>query len=229
MNLGEIEALARTYLDDEAGQELWSAAFLRGLGNEAQNEANLRARYLVESANPRVCQITLVAGQAEYSLHPAIIVARRFEFVPAQTGWQPITLRRTTFDALDHEDPHWTGFTGRPTAVVLDLQRGRFRLDRTPTVDTLGTIKLTAWRRPLDSELLEEPGDEPVIPADQHPELVHWILHKAYMRKDAETFDRDLSDRHLQTFEAYFGPRPTAAQIRAMATDHDGEIHSYFY
>lgn len=229
MNLAELEALVREMADDETGERLWTSERIRQLADEAQAEANFRTRFLVDSTSPRVCTVQLVAGQPDYRLHPAIIVPRRLEFVPAETGGRPFTLDRVSFDHLDQRDPHWTSQTGRPTAVVLDMQRGRFRLDRIPTATTLGTIRMVVWRRPLDAERLEGPDDEPCIPEDQHPMLAHWILHKLYMRKDAETFDRDLSDRHGFLFQQHFGPRPTMAQLRALATDHDGEITSHWF
>jgi hypothetical protein len=51
----------------------------------------------------------------------------------------------------------------------------------------------------------------PEIAGVHHRHLIKWVLHRAYERPDAETFDPDKSARALKQFEDYFGFRPDAA------------------
>jgi len=51
----------------------------------------------------------------------------------------------------------------------------------------------------------------PEINGMHHRHLIKWVLHRAYERPDAETFDPDKSARSLKQFEDYFGVRPDAS------------------
>jgi hypothetical protein len=51
----------------------------------------------------------------------------------------------------------------------------------------------------------------PEINGMHHRHLIKWVLHRAYERPDAETFDPEKSARALKQFEDYFGVRPDAA------------------
>lgn len=51
----------------------------------------------------------------------------------------------------------------------------------------------------------------PEINSAHHRHLVKWVLHRAYEKPDAETFDPDKSRRALAQFEEYFGVRPDAS------------------
>lgn len=229
MDLDGLERLTREWVDDETGEQLWTSEAIRRFADEAHTEALIRTRLLVESNRPGICQIPLVIGQRQYKLHSSVIVVRRAEYVPAQTGARPEPLRRRTFDAMDTTDRHWTSHTGRPEAIIQDLQRRELWLDKTPIAAQLGTLHLTVWRRPLEAERLEQGGDEPLIPEEDHSFLAHWICYRLYLRKDAETNDRTMAEQHRMQFEAHFGPRPTAAQIRALATDDAGDVACYHY
>jgi hypothetical protein len=48
---------------------------------------------------------------------------------------------------------------------------------------------------------------------------VHWALHRAYGIQDADTFDKDRSDKAEKQFTDYFGPRPDADLRRSTRTD----------
>ena len=228
MNLDGIVAQAREWLDDEALPYLWTDESLIRWANEAQDEACLRTRFLVEDDSPAVCDIPLVVGQVSYPLHPSIIVARRVEY--RHPDRLPEVLRRTTTTWLDRNvGGHWTSHEGRPCAVVQDLRRRHLRLNRIPDASALGMLRLTVWRRPLEAERLEVGSDEPVIDEAFHLKLAHWICHRAFLRKDSEAHDPQRAAEHLAIFEGEFGTKPSLHRLIALATDEAGEVESYWY
>src|SRR5690606_15391055 len=103
------------------------------------------------------------------------------------------------------------------------------RINRIPTADSLGHLQLVVWRKPLDSEALERGSDEPVIGEEWHLPLAHWICYRAFLKKDSQTYDEKRAELHLGQFESTFGPRPTAAQLRALATDEAGEVEGHWF
>lgn len=227
MNLSAIEQRARVWLDDLVEPYLFSSALLWSYGTEAQAEANLRARLLIDSQTAKVCNVAIAAGANTFTMHPSIIVIRRAEWQSSQAGQLPNTLKRQRFDVLDRQYPQWRSLSGEPTAIVQDLDERIVRLDRTPVV--AGTLRLTVWRRPLESEALELGSDDPVINDEHHPFLAHWLCHRALLQGDAETRNPDAAARHLADFTNHFGERPSVAQLKQLATDEAGEVEGYWY
>lgn len=230
MTRDEIIAQAREWLDDEVASYLWSDDALHRYANEALDQACLRTRALIESALPDLCRIELVNGQPDYPLHPAVIVARRVAWHPPD-GRSPCPLRRVSWDTMDRQDAGWTTRTGRPEAVVQDVQRRILRLDCIPTrPEQLGELHLTVWRRVLPDERMDDAESVPsVLPDEQHLPLAHWICYRALLRQDVDARDARAAAEHLGQFEMAFGPMPTAAQIRALATDTAGDVAGHWF
>lgn len=227
MNLAEIVAQAREWLDDELEPYLWSTPAITRWANEAVDEYALRTRALVDSTTPEVCTITVVAGQAVYPLHPSIVVVRRFEYRRPDVMPEVLTRRTTTY--MDRNfGGNWTGMTGRPWIVIPDLQSRTFRLDRIPTAADVGTIHLQVWRKALASEKLEADEDEPPIDEAFHLKLVHWPCHRAYQKRDSEAYNANASADQLAQFTEAFGVRPTLQRLIELSTDDAGEVESYW-
>lgn len=233
-NRREIRTQAREWLADTVAHNdneyLYSTRALNRFLNEAQREVAIRARQFVDSKTAALCTIAVVANQAEYSLDPLIIVARRIEFVSSVGINNRWALARTNYDTLDRREPQWRSATSQsPHAVIQDLDERKLVIVPTPTATA--TLNLTVWRYPLDSEQMDADGESPAtqIPEHQHLFLAHWACYRAAMTRDAETGDPIGAIDHLGIFEATFGKRPTAAELRALAMDPAGESQSYFY
>ena len=228
MNLEQIIVQAREWLDDEREPYLWTAEQLTRWANEAQLQVALRTRCLVDATTADVCTVNVVAGQAAYPLHPSIVLVRRFQY--DRTGSAPEVLRRVNANLLDrHEGGRWTSLTGRPWRVAQDLRSRYFRLDRIPTADDVGTITMTVWRKPLDSEQLEAETDEPVVDEAHHLNMAHWVCYRAYLKRDEEAYNPNESARHLQQFDAAFGQAPTLQRLIELAVDDPGEVEAHWY
>lgn len=211
--LSQLIEECREELDDDVAPYLWSDAALTRHLNEAVEEACVRARLLVESSRPEICQIELQAGKADYSLHPTVYVIRRA--VLAIEPEEPLC--RTTSSALDGMRRHWRTEQGRPEYLVRDRQPRQVTLS--PVPDREGLLLLTVWRMPDASEMLEDGEDEPVIDAVHHRKLVHWACWRALNKRDSEQRSTSDADRHLTLFEAYFGERPTARALQQLSID----------
>jgi len=228
MKRSELRTRTRVKLDDTVEPYLWSDDFLNDALNEAVQEANLRARFLVDSTTPAVAEIAVVAGQATYALHPSVIVMRRAEWLGSVGDTRARPLERRSFDELDRRYPHWRSLTGPvPHIAVQDFDQRAVVLHPIPTAP--GTIRLTVWRHPLESEQMDSDADEPAIPDQYHRRLVDWVCSEAYTNKDAELLDEQKSAQHLAAFETEYGPRPTIQMLRRLAVDHVDESESYYW
>lgn len=211
--LGQLIEDCREELDDEVAPYLWDDTYLTKRLNEAVEEAAVRARLLVESSRADICQVALVAGQAQYTLHPSVVVIRRA--VLASDRSDPLC--RTTTAALDGHRCRWRAEAGTPEFLVRDQQSRTFFVSPVPTQDDV--LHLTVWRRPTDDELMEDSSDEPCIDEAHHDKLMHWACFRALSKRDSEQNSSKDAERHQFEFETAFGPRPTAAQLQVLATD----------
>jgi hypothetical protein len=57
---------------------------------------------------------------------------------------------------------------------------------------------------------MSDPTDEPEIPEKYHFDLIDWICHLSYLKRDADTFNQASADFFEKQFEKTFGPRPSA-------------------
>lgn len=221
--LGQLIVDCRDELDDSVEPYLWDDDYLTARLNDAVNEAAIRARLLVESTRSDICQIALVAGQAEYTLHPSIVVIRRASLASDRST----PLCRTTTSVLDGCSSTWRTETGTPEYVVRDGQTRSITVVPTPAADDV--LHLTVWRLPTEEEVMEDDSDEPVIDPMYHDKLFHWAVFRALTKRDVEQQSTRDADRHLTEFETTFGPRPTAAQLQVLATDPvSGTMPNFF-
>jgi len=228
MDRGALRGLFRTRVDDTAAGQLWDDGYVNDLLNEAVQEANLRARLLVDQTTDAVTLINVVAGTAKYQLNPSIIVLRRAEFQLTTGSMPPRVLERKSYDELDRRWPYWRSLTGTiPVNVIQDFDEHALTLSPVPECD--GTLRLTVWRHPLDIEVMDTDADEPAIPVQYHRRLIEWAAYQAYSNKDVEKYDPNSADRALAMFTKEYGERPTVAQLRRLAVDHVDEAESYFF
>lgn len=207
MQLTELVAECRRRLDDTVAPYLWSDAELIAHLNEAEREACIRSRLITDRSTAGIVVISLVAGTASYNLSPLVIEIRR-----AKVDGQHAPLTHTSLEALDREYTNWESSQGDP--------RQFFEADHdiqiVPKPRENGTLRLVVYRLPLTDMVLPTdpvtPGakNAPEIPAEFHLQLVPWALHRAYLKRDNDTYDETRSNAHLAEFEANFGRRPDA-------------------
>jgi hypothetical protein len=201
MKFSEIEDLARRELLDEVGVEkvrLVKSWQMMAYANEAEAEACIRARLLVDSTTDEVCVIQTVAGQTVYDYDPRILLITRGKISGAARP-----LKRVSCTLMDENFPSWEDQAGEVEAFVTGMDKGKIRLFRNPTVDS--PLNLTVVRLPLAQ--MANTSSVPEIHSSYHPSLILWIKHKVYNNTDSELFDKNRADVHLQMFEQKFGQK----------------------
>lgn len=195
----------RGTVGDNAEPFFWSSENIVRYLNEAVQEACERAKLIEDRTTTAVCSITTQANGSTYSLHPSVFEIRRLTFGGRR-------LDETSVEELDQEHPGWESRSGQPRAYIFEQASGaqpaKVRLVPTPTA--AGSIALTVSRgalKPLSADLDQA---RPELPERFHERLMDWVLHRAYLKQDADTFDRNKAAESYVLFVQAFGERPDA-------------------
>lgn len=116
-------------------------------------------------------------------------------------------------EELDLLRPDWRDEQGPPEYAIQDDTS--ITLVPRPTAD--GTLHLEGYRVPLKA--LENDTDKPELNESHHRHLVHWALHRAFSKPDAETIDQTRAATAEEAFTRYFGQRPDSDLRRATRSD----------
>lgn len=214
MTLEELIASFRVDSDDKArsvggGQSdlLWPDTDVSRWFGEAEEEAALRKRLLFDDYTLAIVQIAVLEGQSSYPLDPRMFEVSKARLLNAATGEFVEDLYITTRAALDQRCPRWRDERRQPGFFIQDDTR----IVLPGIVDGAYTLRLEGYRTPLVPLAADSVGSTvPEIGVIHHRFLVHWVLHRAYGKQDADTFDPARSQRSLDAFEQYFGLRPDA-------------------
>lgn len=181
--------------------------------NDAEEEAAIRARLLVEDSNPAMCELAIVAGQSEYTLHAKVyeIVHQTFQAVG---GGRRAPLVVVTREMLNRVCPDWRDQpNGEPRWLIQSETKARL----VPTPSSDGLVRLEVYRLPLKRMASET--HKPEIHEANHLHLVQWALHKGYSIPDADFGDASRARTALEAFERHFGKRPDADMRRSTRAD----------
>lgn len=213
MNVQQLVDQFRVDALDREVPTLWSEPDVLAWLNEAQAEAAVRGRLLLDDSTPAVCEIAIAAGVASQPLHPKVYEIAHLRFKNAETA-DARALDLVSREFLDAKHPHWREHgPGEPRFAI----QTETRLRLVPAPREAGKVHLEAYRLPLKQ--LVHCGDKPEIHEAHHAYLVHWALHRAFSQPDSDGFDPKRSNASLGEFEAYFGARPDSDLRRA--TRHD--------
>ncbi|HSX21511.1 MAG TPA: hypothetical protein VLE97_01900 [Gaiellaceae bacterium] len=209
--------------------------------SEAEREACLRAGLIYDDETAKICTIQLVDGVDRYKLDPRIVevqdvwIDRSAQF----PGYHRARLRNTDQTNIGYRRfPGPLSGDGRPCrngdygqeffqdprnilhvrAYSVDGQKLRVygKPDTTYAANpNFSYLNLEVYRLPL--EPITGENDDLEIPAIHHDGLVDWLLFRAFGGKDGEELDDQRSNRAYQIFEARFGERPSASQVRQAA------------
>ena len=202
MNLAGLLEICRRELDDTAEPFLWDDAELIEHAVDAQNEACRRARLIVDSTTTAICTIATVIGQSVYTLDPRVIRVNRARLTGEVMPLCPMMLRD-----VDAQYPGWEDWEdGTPAYWIPDYETNKIRLMRPP--DAVGTLNLQVVRLPLVDPKVEE--DDLEIREEYQRSLRHWVLYRAWMKRDSETYNEKAAAGALALFEQEFGRKQGA-------------------
>lgn len=221
MKLGDLIRQYRRAARDHAQPGLVDERDLIDLFNEAEREAVIRGRLLLEMADPAVTEIEVVPGQVGYQLHPSLyeITYSAFMRYGCRTR-DPVRLLST--GELDRVMPGWRDRQGDPRFAVQTDKA--LRLVPTPT--HTGMLCLEGYRLPRRP--MARPDDSPEIHHAHHGYLHLWVLHRVYSIPDSEMFDPDRAALSEREFSRYFGDRPDSDLRRITREDAPHTVKPYF-
>lgn len=214
MNLETLIRRFRVMTQDKLQPYLFQDEDVIDWLNEAQEQAAIRGRLIMDDTTPEVCRIDLTVGTQSYELHETV-----FEIVNARlrnandSEYEDNRLFIVSREWLDENMKYWRECTEKAKYAIQDDKR--IRLVGTFPADSW--IDLEVYRLPL-CPLMNDP-DEPEIHRSHHEHLLDWAYHQAYMVPDTEVFDPEKSRRAEAEFTAYFGIEPDSDMRRI--TRHD--------
>lgn len=222
--LRDLICRARILLDDQPEQAtIGENITLLEEAAEAQDESNLlwSTCELIDYANEAMDEIAIrTRCIRDRSITPGLTA---FEIEPDDDPWQPLDARilrilrvmwhgKALHPASEMEldgISDWQTRKGCPAHFIVSQADRAIRPYPTPRV--AGTLHIHVVRQPVAA--MEDMDDEPEIPPHLLPGAIHWMLHKAYQKNDADTKDPEQSERFLTLFERKFGPRPTQSML----------------
>ena len=214
MTLGELIASFREDATDKVETYLWEDEAVTRWLNEAQDEAAVRGRLLLDDSTPAVTTIAVNAGQASYQLHAKVYEIAHLHWQPSAAAHSGKSVELVTREWLDRRHPEWRVRLGCDVMYAIQTERA---LRVVPTPREVGVLTLEAYRLPLKP--MANDSDKPEIHEASHPYLVYWALHRAFSQPDADGFDPQRAASAEAAFTGYFGARPDADLRRA--TRHD--------
>lgn len=221
MNLEGLIRRFRVKTRDRQEPFLFSDEEVTDWLNDAQEQACIRGRLILEDANEEVTIIDLTPGTGAYPLHEGVC-----EIVSAHILWRGMNrddikpLGLVSREWLNRYKPNWREDNNPAEYAIQDDTRIRI----------VGTFPADAWmqlecyRLPLYPMISD--ADEPEIHKAHHEHLIDWALHEAYSIPDTEVFDPEKARRAKAEFTAYFGLPPDSDMRRMTREDvpHANEV-----
>lgn len=167
-----------------------------------------------EDTNATVTQITVVQGTPTYAYSNKIMSIRRIAFENA-AGIRRI-LKKKTQHELDRMDIIWddkgTPDEGDVDYYLEDKDHRALTLVRSP--EEAGTLHMTVSRLPINQMSWSKRNtDSPEIDPNHHWDLTDFMMWRGYLKRDAETEDKDLAKQAYERWQANVGPKPSAHML----------------
>lgn len=240
LTLEELATLFRLDVDDLPGDTvtdvnwknddtglLWSNQEICRYAVEAQNEFCFRNPILDQDAQADITQIAVSASTGLYSFDSRILSIRRMKFVDSNDDEFRLLKRTTAW--MDRHAITWDLETapeeGKVEFYIEDTDHRVLQLYRTPELD--GTLHMIVDRLPFTTMSWQRRHqDMPEIDQHHHLDLLDYMKHLAYQKKDAQTDDKKLSQDFLDSFTAKVGERPSARLLRVRRAERNYPRHT---
>lgn len=186
MTSSELHDHFRREVSDTKKPYLWSSADIYSWINDAQTMFCRETEGIEDASTVSICRINVVPATEWYTISPKIVKLRRVTRV--DTG------RVVPVVNMEKAPSYGIRFDGRPGPLkVLVTGFEKHKLRAGPTPNETVTLELAVFRLPL--ETITDAGDQALeIDEQHHLSLIEWVKHKAYLKDDAETYDRRRSD-----------------------------------
>lgn len=206
MNSSEILTHFRREVSDLKKPYLWSNEETYRWIDDAQTMFCRLTEGIEDASTTAICRINVVPGTEWYTLSPKILKLRSVARMDTGSSVPVVNMEKAPSYGIR--------FDGRPGPLkVLVTGFEKHKLRAGPMPNETVTLELAVFRLPL--EPITDAGDEELeIDEQHHLSLVEWVKHKAYLKDDAETYDRRRSDEAAARFYAACASAKTE-QVRA--------------
>lgn len=192
MNTTELLAVFRDEVADAVLPYLWSDALVYAYIDDAHKQF-FRWTFGIEDA--RSFKLTLTPSVEWYPVDPLVL---RIKSASRQATGAPIPVMN--IEQVEARCITFSGATGATSALINGMEKGQLRAYPIPNADESGNvIELQTTRLPRNIE----PGDDFECDSQHVLNLLAWVKHRAYAKQDAETMDRDKSERFKEEFRMY--------------------------
>lgn len=206
MDLGGLIKIFRRDADDEETPPQFSNADVAEFLNEAQEEACIRGRLIVDTIS-----VSVRSGTAKYKLPETVAEIRHAALV--DSAGTSYILEQADRIEMDRKRPDWRTVANVPTSLIHDDKA--IVLAPLPNADY--TLSLEVHRTPKVA--MAELTDTPEIAQQHHRYLVYWALFRAFSAPDSSTFDPDRASTGEGRFTRYFGKRPGSSGRRSQPSN----------
>jgi len=204
-NAGELFDAFRSDVVDTAKPYLWTDDEVVRYADDAYRMFTRFTGGIADISSDATV-IDLTVGEDTYDLHPSIL---KVMDVTLDSDGSEITVisgldQPNLFsNATDYGQMRTLNRKNEPGVVrwlVTGQQRGKCKVIQIPVV--ADTLLLSIYRLPL-VHIVDETHDLAEVDEDHHLHLLLWMKHLAYMKQDAETFDKTKSADMEQSFRNY--------------------------
>jgi hypothetical protein len=123
--------------------------------------------------------------------------------IPMMTKYEFLRDRREDDYGIVSPQVDWQSATGTPRLLITDLHDQNLRAYPIPTA--ADTLEVFVARLPQTSEEITDISSSstevPTIPDMFHRKLIVYMMHRAYMKNDAECYDKGLANHWLAMWE----------------------------
>jgi hypothetical protein len=195
MNSTELLDLMRLEIADTAVPQLWSDAEIYGYLDDAQKMFCRNTEGISDGSTAAVVEVAVAPATDWVSLHPSILTVRTV--ARGDNGRE--------VDLLSPEDMAkrgllFDGLPGQIRRLVLGIEENKARVH--PVSSETVTLKLMVYRLPL-VDITEDGDQEFEISSQHHRHLLLWAKSLAYAKNDADTYDKNKSERYSSAFDTY--------------------------
>jgi hypothetical protein len=206
----ELIIALRELLDDEQQPFLWKDSALVRYLNDAERQACRRAYLVIDRNTASICNISLTASTASYTLHSKVLQMRRIAVGSSDT---PLLIQ--TKEEVDYlfniGGMDWASYpAGIPEIVITEANN---ELIFFPPPQSADVAYLEVARLPK-VDLTNDDTSSPEIPLLYHEDLILWGAHRAFMKNDSDSVSVALAREYEQKFTDRFGPLPSARSER---------------
>lgn len=207
MNSSDLLVMFRSEMSDKAEPYLWDDEDIFGYEDDAQKMFCRKTDGIKDATTDAVTKLAIVPGSDRLVLHSSILRIR--SITREDTG--------RSIDIINTEDMpgrRWffdgTMSTIKALVIGSEAHKARVFPKSSETVD----LRLEVFRLPLLP--ITTDGDQAFeIDEEHHRHLLLWMKHLAYLKQDAETFDRTKAEEFRVMAEAYFEQVKTEERRKA--------------